>query len=690
MDKIPLQVLFIEDSRADVELTVAELHREDFEVSWNRVDTEGDLRHALAETKPEVVISDYTIPGFDGFKALQIVREMRHDLPFIFLSGTIGEEHAIESIHFGATDYVLKSNMRRVPFSVRRALSEADERARTRAAEESRARLAAILEATSDCVAICNPDGDLIYLNSAGQAMTGLRVDDLAETNISSLHPTESWEAITNYGWPTAMDAGLWQAETAMIAADGSEIPMSQVIIAHRAQDGAIEYFSTIARDIRDRKAYEERIAYLANYDALTGLPNRSLLGDRVEQAIAYRRSSERSLSLLTIDIDRFKLLNDGYGQVAGDEILRMVGERLCETVREGDTVARLDADSFAVLAIGLAHPDDTLIVARKIQSAIREPFTLNGREFHLTVSIGASVFPRDGAAFEHLIWNAAAAMNRVKTSGQDSFQFYDANMSRDAAIRVDLENELRVAAGRGQLELHYQPQVVLASGHIVGVEALMRWKHPEHGWISPGEFIPIAEHSDCIHGLGEWALSRACRQLQEWKDEASHLRMAVNVSAHQFRDKRFTKVVESAIRESGVDPNRLVLELTESALVEDQEGTAATLEELKRVGVRIAVDDFGTGYSSLNYLSRLPIDCLKIDRAFLQRIPGERNDVAIVQAIISLAHALGLNVVAEGVETEEQLKFLEEHGCVEGQGFLFAKPMVPAEIDLSSPLSRS
>lgn len=217
-----------------------------------------------------------------------------------------------------------------------------------------------------------------------------------------------------------------------------------------------------------------------------------------------------------------------------------------------------------------------------------------------------------------------------------------------------------------------------------------MRWRHPEHGWISPGVFIPIAEHSDCIHGLGEWALLTACRQLEEWKESAPHLRVAVNVSAHQFRDVRFTEMVESAIRESGADPSRLALELTESALVEDQQQTAATLEELKRVGVRIAVDDFGTGYSSLNYLSRLPIDCLKIDRAFLERIPGKRNDVAIVQAIISLAHSLGLNVVAEGVETEEQLNFLEEHGCVEGQGFLFAKPMAPSEIDLSSPLSRS
>lgn len=690
LDKTSLQILFVEDSRSDVELAVAALESDGFEVSWEHVDTDAALLHALEDTGTEVVVSDYSIPGLDGSTVLRIVRESRPDIPFIFLSGTIGEERAIESVREGATDYVLKSNIRRFPFSIRRALSETRERARTRTAEQARARLAAILEATSDCVAICNPDGSLTYLNSAGQKMTGLREHDLTERNISSLHSTESWNMIMEQGWPKAVKKGLWHGETALISADTSEIPVSQLIITHRDSSGSIEYVSTIARDISDRKAYEKRIAYLASYDALTELPNRSLLSDRVQQAIAYRRSSDRSLALLIIDVDRFNLINSGYGQVTGDQLLRMVADRLFQTVREGDTVARLDADTFAVLATGLAHPDDTLTVARKIQNALMNPFPLKDSEFRITVSIGASLYPRDGTDFETLLQNAGAAMHRVKTEGQNSFRFYAENMTRDAADHLELENRLRGAADAGELELHYQPQVLLDSGHTVGVEALMRWNHPEHGWISPNIFIPIAEHSGCIHTIGEWALATACRQLKLWTDLGTDLVMGVNVSAYQFRDAGFAELAERVIKESGANAEDLVLELTEGVLVQDPERTARTLEKLSSLGVKTAVDDFGTGYSSLSYLSQLPLDFLKIDREFIRRIPGTRNDVAIVQAIISLAHSLDLDVIAEGIETNEQLQFLQDHDCKIGQGFLFHKPVPPERVNLPVSLHGS
>lgn len=682
MSKTPLQVLFIEDSIVDVELTIIELERDSFEVFWYQVDTEPGLRDALGDRSPEIVISDYSMPSFDGISALRIVREVNPDLPFIFLSGTIGEERAIESIREGATDYVLKSNMRRLPTAVRRALSDAREREKARAAEQARERLAAILEATSDCVAICDPRGRLTYLNSAGQALTGLSNGSLTGVDIFSIHPEASRKVITTEGWPMAIDRGLWQGETSLQALDGTEVPMSQVIIAQRGEDGEIEYVATIARDIRERKAYEERIAYLANYDALTGLPNRSLLSDRAAQAMSYKRHADRSLALLVIDIDRFKLVNDGYGQGAGDKLLRMVGERLLDAVRDSDTVARLGADSFAVLATDLAHPDDTMTIARKIQGAAREAYFIDGREVRVTVSIGASVFPRDGTDTEALLRNADAAMHRVKAEGYDNFQFYAENMTRDAADRVELENALRIALERGELELHYQPQVLLESGRIVGVEALMRWNRPEHGWVPPGVFIPIAEHSDLIHLLGDWAFARACRQLKLWSDQGMDLRMSVNVSARQFRSAGFTETVDRALTTTGVDPGSLTLELTESVVVENPEEASRTLGSLKEVGVKNAIDDFGTGYSSLNYLSRLPIDCLKIDRAFLQRIPGKRHDTAIVQAIISLARSLELHVIAEGIETEAQLAFLRDHGCPEGQGFLFAKPEAPEAIE--------
>lgn len=678
----PLHVLFVEDSSVDVELTVVELERDGFTVSWHRVETEPDLRDFLEASVPEIVISDYTMPKFDGIEALHVVRHLIPQTPFIFLSGTIGEERAIESIREGATDYVLKSNMRRLPVAVRRALSEAEERARTRAVEEARARLGTILESTSDCVAMFDPDGGLTYLNAAGRTLTGLADRDLDGVNVSALHPPSSREVVAEQGWPVALEHGQWHGETAILAADGTEVPMSQVIIAHRRPDGEIEYLSTIARDIRDRKAYEERIAYLANFDALTGLPNRTLLNDRTVQAMTYKRHGDRSLALLVIDIDRFNLVNDAYGQSVGDELLRRMGQRLDNAVRDGDTVARLSADSYAILAADLAHPDDILTIARKVRAVTGKPFSLGNRELQLNVSMGASVFPRDGEDFDTLLRNADSAMHQVKSEGQGGFELYAADMTSDAANRVTLESDLRAALGRGELAMHYQPQVLLESGRVVGVEALMRWQHPDRGWVSPEIFIPIAEHSDLIHSLGEWALREACRQLKRWGNDATGLSMAINVSARQFRNPGFTDTVARAIEASGVDPTCLELELTESVLVNDRGETARRLDSLKKLGVRIAVDDFGTGYSSLSYLSRLPIDRVKIDRTFLRNIPGERHEAAIVQAIISLANSMELEVMAEGIENKEHLMFLRDHGCLEGQGFFFGRPVPPGEIE--------
>ncbi|HEY7840501.1 MAG TPA: diguanylate cyclase, partial [Gammaproteobacteria bacterium] len=460
-----LRVLFVEDSEADVGLAVLELERDGFDVKWERVDVEAEMRRVLAAPNgPEIILSDYSMPAFDGLSALRVARELRPDLPFIFISGTIGEERAISSIHSGATDYILKGNIRRLATAVRRALSDSAERAAAKAAEAERSRLAAILETTSDYVAICDADKRLIYTNAACRALLSAPGRREPET-IDELHPHWARDFIYRTAMPTALKTGIWQGETAVLAADGTEIPVSQVIIAHRTPDGRIEYVSTIARDMRERKAYEERIRYLANFDALTGLPNRALLGDRVEQAIAHRRHSDRVLALLAIDIDRFKLINDGYGQAAGDQLLKLVGERFHGLIREGDTAARLGADGYAILAADLAHAGDVLAVVRKIQGGLRGAFNLDGREVHLTVSIGAAVYPKDGEDFEALLRNADAAMHRVKAQGQDGFQFYAADMTRDATERVELESALRSALTNQQLELHYQPQLRLANG---------------------------------------------------------------------------------------------------------------------------------------------------------------------------------------------------------------------------------
>jgi diguanylate cyclase (GGDEF)-like protein/PAS domain S-box-containing protein len=674
-----VNILFIEDSEDDVELALHAMKRDGIEALWRRVQTEIDMRAALAELTPDAILSDFSMPGFDGVLALKLAKEVVPEVPFIFVSGTIGEERAIEAIRLGATDYVLKNNMRRLATSVKRALVEAADRARVAKAEEERRRLVEILEATTDFVGMAGPDGRHIYVNAAGRRMLGPKGPELIAKPIDELYPPWAREVMSREGRPAALRDGVWQGETAFLGADGKEIPVSQVLIAHRGDDGAIRFFSTVARDISERKAYEARLKYLANYDALSGLPNRALLGDRASQSIAHARRTGRSCGLVVLNIDRFKLLNESYGHGVGDALVKQAGERLAEGIREGDTVARLGADDFAVLATDLARPDDVVHVARKIRDSFATPFHVDGREVHVTLSIGASTYPRDGEEFDLLLRNADAAMHGVKQRGGNAFQFYAAAMTSDAVNRIEIESALRAAIAQKQLEMHYQPQVDLRDGRIVGLEALMRWTHPERGTVPPALFIPVAEESDLIQPLGLWALMEATRTMAQWHQAGHRVRVAVNVSARQFRSSGFVEAVAGALRAHAIAPQFLELELTESALIEDRDRAAAILNGLKRLGVHIAVDDFGTGYSSLSYLSGLPVDCLKIDRTFVMNAGKGGRDAAIAQAIVSLGHTLGLSVVAEGVETAEQLSFLRAHRCDIGQGYLFAKPM-PAE----------
>jgi len=672
-----VNVLFVEDSADDVELALRSLKADGITPQWRRVERESDLRQALGNgPKPNAILSDFSMPGFDGLHALRIARELTPEIPFIFVSGTIGEERAIEAIRAGATDYVLKNNLRRLGTAVKRALAESADRQRTRQIEDERARLVEILEATSDYVAMASPEGEVLYLNAAWRSLAAIQKEGPPDRQMGALRPPWVTELMHSEALLASARDGVWQGETAVLAADGTEVPVSQVLIAHRGADGEIRFRSTIARDIRERKAYEARLKYLANYDSLTALPNRSLLADRTSQAIAHAKRIGRACAMLVVNVDRFKLLNDSYGHAAGDSLLKLIGERLSQTVRGGDTAARVGADVFAVLAGDVLRPDDVLRIARNIRRAMAAPFAVDGREIHVTLSVGASMHPRDGEDFDLLLRNADAAANRVKDAGGNAFQFYAADMTRQALERIELENALRSAIGQKQVELHYQPQIDLATGAVVGLEALMRWKHPERGFISPALFIPIAEESELIQELGHWALMEAVQRTAQWHAAGCPVRVAVNVSARQFRRDGFVQAVAAALSLHDFDARSLELELTESALIDDRERALRVLQDLKQLGVHIAVDDFGTGYSSLSYLSGLPVDCLKIDRAFVTQAGKGGRDAALAQAIVSMGHSLGLRVLAEGVETAEQLRFLREHGCDEGQGYLFAKPL--------------
>ncbi len=432
-------------------------------------------------------------------------------------------------------------------------------------------------------------------------------------------------------------------------------------------------------QDVTKRKQAAETIRHLAYHDALTGLPNRTLFEDRLTLALAQVRRKEQLVAVMFLDLDRFKVVNDTVGHTFGDQLLRDVAERLTGLVREGDTVARMGGDEFTVLLPEVSQAGEAVEIAERILETLRQPWRIDNREYHVTTSIGIAIYPSDGEDAESLIRNADTAMYRAKEQGRDNFELYTPTMNAKIVERLALENSLRHGLERDEFVVHYQPQVDISSGRIIGTEALVRWQHPERGFVSPMEFIPAAEETGLIVPLGAWVLQTACAQNVAWQ-QAGHtpIPVAVNLSARQFQERNLLDAVTKVLEESGMDPQYLQFEITEGVAMQDVESTATTLRALREMGVQIAIDDFGTGYSSLSYLRSFPVSALKIDRSFVRGLTVNPEDAAITAAIIAMAKSLKLKVIAEGVETEEQLAFLKEHGCDKMQGFLFSKP-VPA-----------
>ncbi|MCC6715065.1 MAG: EAL domain-containing protein [Gammaproteobacteria bacterium] len=452
-------------------------------------------------------------------------------------------------------------------------------------------------------------------------------------------------------------------------------------------QSGAQEYLIKgkadghgVARALRqaiERKRAEINLQRLAHYDSLTGLANRTLFHNRLEYALANATRRQNCVALMVLDLDRFKAVNDTLGHQAGDRLLSLAAERLARCVRDSDTIARLGGDEFTIILENLGSAEEPRIVARKILDVMAQPFVLEGQDVYVTPSIGITLFPHDDDNVDGLLKNADAAMYQVKANGRNGYQFFTAGMNERAVERIRIESGLRQAIERGEFLLHYQPKVSLQSGRLQGVEALVRWLRPDAGIVSPGQFIPVAEDSGLIIPIGEWVLRKALAQARVWLDSGLPVpRLAVNICARQFRQCDVATMVADALRQSGLDGSCLEVEITESVLMEDTDATVATLQRLKELGVSIAIDDFGTGYSSLNYLKRFPIDTLKIDRSFVSDIPYDQDDAVITRAIIGLAHNLRRTVIAEGVETHEQVRFLRENRCDEAQGYLFSAPI--------------
>jgi diguanylate cyclase (GGDEF)-like protein/PAS domain S-box-containing protein len=861
--KIPLRILIIEDVQTDAELALRQLKRSGLDCVARRVETEPDFRRELEQFAPHVILSDFTMPNFDGMAALAIARETLRDIPFIFVSGTIGEEYAINALKNGATDYVLKNNIVRLSAAIERALQDTQERAarqRTEAElEQVRSHLQSIVSSLQDVLwSVGVPAGEVLYVSPSAEKLYGRRPEEFYSSPhswIEMVHPEDLGWVLQQ--WEKALQTGVFDCEY-RIRVPGHEVrwvhsrgqavrgPDNEVVrmdgiardvterheherkIAHLSrihavlsainsamlrirdrgdlfseacrvavQEGAftmawvgvidpatkegrpvawagkedaylrrvrlttrpdtpvskeppsralreltpvicndiesdpdmgelreealargyrslaalpivadlrpiavlvlyagekdffdhgeMKLLNQLAADISFAVQYidrEERLQYLAYYDTLTGLANRNLYRDRLEQRLEQAKRREHGkLAVVLLDVDRFRYINDTLGRKAGDRLLRQVAQRLEQLLPHRDAIARVNADCFACTFADLSEAELGRFLHEQLLPALAQPMQLDGEELRLSFRAGAAMYPEDGADADALMRNAEAALNTAKRRNEE-FLFYWPDMNARVAGNLALENKLRLALEQGQFILHYQPKFELKSGRIVGLEALMRWNDPEIGLVQPFAFIPMLEETGLILRAGAWALEQA---VTDYREVLSHLpdppRIAVNVSPLQLRQKDFVAEVAAAVGQSG-GAHGLDLEITESVLMENIEGTVGKLQAIRDLGAHIAIDDFGTGYSSLAYISRLPVTTLKIDRSFVKDICHSDEDRNIVSSIISLAHSLDLVLVAEGVETDGQRRMLHGMGCDQLQGHLIGRPVPIRELE--------
>jgi diguanylate cyclase (GGDEF)-like protein/PAS domain S-box-containing protein len=563
---------------------------------------------------------------------------------------------------------------------------------RRQAADElrhSEARHRAVVDSAFDAIVTTDTAGKICTFNRGAERIFGRAATEVIGQPITVLMP-EHLRPIHSAGLQRYLHTGEARQlglvrEMTGLRADGSEFPV-EIVISEIAAGGDRRFTATI-RDLTERKAFEQQLTYQALHDPLSGLPNRVLFINRLEHALARQEQGKGELALIFFDLDRFKVINDSLSHATGDALLVAVAERLNSCLRTDDTAARLGGDEFAVLLEDVADTGAVTRLAERIGAALRRPFTLEGRDVVVTSSVGIAFSQSEHSSAAALLRDAEVAMYRAKTNGRDGYEIFNSSMNARAIERLELEADLRQALDRQEFVLHYQPQVELASGRIVGAEALIRWQHPVRGLVPPGDFIPLAEETGLIGPLGWWTLEEACRQARRWQERrrAGHaplLRVAVNLSARQFQAPNLSAQVGAILERVGLEPRYLQLEITESTVMEDAAATITTLRELKTLGVALAIDDFGTGYSSLSYLKRFPVDTLKIDRAFVRGLGCESEDNAIARTIVGLADILGLTVTAEGVETGEQRALLAALSCGYAQGFYFSRPVTAGAFD--------
>lgn len=547
---------------------------------------------------------------------------------------------------------------------------------------EEQLRLAGeVFHGSGEAIVITDNELRVVSVNPAFTAITGYAAQEAVGQRLYSLSNGVRSQERDREIWERVWQQGFWQGEGWDRRQNGEIYPKWMTVSVVRDINGKPVNYIEIFSDISERKAREDEVRHLAHHDYLTDLPNRILLNDRIAQAVSHAERNRTQVAVMFLDLDRFKNVNDSLGHSVGDKLLQEVAGRLRACMRGSDTVSRQGGDEFVIVMSDVSDANDVMRAAQKVLDAVSQVYSIDGHDLITTPSVGISVYPADGRDVETLLKNADTAMYHAKDLGRNNYQFFRQDMNTRALERLSLERSLRRAIDRGELRLHYQPQYQVRTGRVVGVEALVRWEHPDLGLLAPGKFMPFAEETGLVKELGEWVLHEACRQNRVWQNQGlTSIRVAVNISALQFAYPGLAKQIEGILRDTALEARWLELEMTESVIMKDAEGVVKSLEKLKGLGVELAIDDFGTGHSSLSYLKRFPIDKLKIDKSFVQDITSDQDDAAITSAIIGLTRNLGMRTIAEGVETREQLQFLERHGCDEVQGFLFSKPLTPEE----------
>jgi diguanylate cyclase (GGDEF)-like protein/PAS domain S-box-containing protein len=680
--KSAMALLLVEDNAGDARL-LKEMFREQGadHVEMTNVVSMVQAEAHLAKSAVDIILLDLGLPDVQGLDAIRRAHAAAPRIPLVVLTGLDDELLSAQSLQEGAQDYLIKGQID--ARSLGRSLRYAVERKNMEEAlfaEKERALVT--LNCIGEAVVCTDILGKITFLNLVAEKMTGWSLQEAAGRPMTDVFRT--WDTRGIEPTETTAELAILRIRAVhlpptctLIRRDGLEIPIEDSIAPIHDRQGNAIGAVIVFRDVSVAQAMARQITHSAEHDYLTGLPNRMLLNDRIGQAIASAQRRKKQVAVLFLDLDGFKHINDSLGHPIGDKLLQSIAKRLTATVRGADTVSRQGGDEFVVLLADLSHADDAVIMAARMLRTVAESHCVDPHDLHVTTSIGVSIYPDDGLDAETLIKNADTAMYQAKENGRQSYQFFKPAMNARAVERQSIEESLRRALDRREFAIHYQPKICMRTGLITGAEALIRWTHPVRGTISPAQFIPVAEDCGLIVPIGRWVLREACRQAREWlKAGLATTTMAVNVSAMEFQDEGFLANLTLILKETGLDPRALELELTESALMKRVEATAAILRTLKESGVQVAVDDFGTGYSSLSYLRKFPIDSLKIDQSFVRQIGSGADDAAIVTAVISMARSLKLRVVAEGVETAKELEFLKVHECDEAQGYYFGRPM--------------